>query len=246
MSFLSRLFGSRSSEGALEKRLQRLEAEADSAAPAYVGTSYNRAGDLALKAGQQGRAVEYYGRSIDAFLEDGQREAARGVANKIIRVRPSAVRTLCTLMWLDVAARHSATALLHLRDYVQAAKDVDEYSLAASQIYEMARLVPDSELVGAVADALDGLDFSSQAADVREWMKSNGSPDAITDPEELSRACLRAAVKSNERSAHAIGEEPSRGDVDENEIAGEEAGDDDTGEGDTGEDDALKPKYRWD
>ena len=98
MCFLARLFGSRSSAGDLEKRLQRLETEADDAAPGYVGTSYNRAGDLALKAGQQGRAVEYYGRSIDAFLEDEQREAARGVANKIIRVRPRAVRTLCRLM----------------------------------------------------------------------------------------------------------------------------------------------------
>ena len=49
MSFLSRLFGSRSSSGAsgdLEKRLHRLETEAESAAPAYVGTSYNRAGYL--------------------------------------------------------------------------------------------------------------------------------------------------------------------------------------------------------
>ena len=211
MSFLSRLFGSRGGSRELERRLQKLETEADDAAPGYVGTSYNRVGDIALKAGQQGRAVEYYGRSIDAFLEDEQREAARGVANKIIRVRPLAVRTLCTLMWLDVAARHSATALLDLRDYVRAAKDVDQYSLAASQIYEMARIVPESEFVGAVADALDSLNFSSQADDVRAWMSSNGSPEAITDPEELSRACLRAAIKSNERGARSMVEEPSSG-----------------------------------
>ncbi len=204
MSFLSRLFGSRSSSGAsgdLEKRLHRLETEAESAAPAYVGTSYNRAGYLALKEGQPERAVEYYGRAIDAFLEDGQREAARGVANKIIRVRPAAVRTLCTLTWLDLAARHSGTARLHLRDYIQAAKEIDQYSLAASQVYEMARLVPESEFIGAAADGLDGLGFTRRAEEVREWVSSYGSPDAVTEPEELSQACLQAAIKSNEPGA---------------------------------------------
>jgi tetratricopeptide (TPR) repeat protein len=126
MSFLSRLFGSKDapaqqSTGRLTQRLEKLEAEAETAAPGYVGTSYNRAGDVSLRSGDRERAVAYYGRAIDAFLEDGQREAARGVANKIIRVRPTAVRALCTLTWLDLAAKHSATALLHLRDYVLAA-----------------------------------------------------------------------------------------------------------------------------
>lgn len=204
MSFLSRLFGtkdnaSRSSDGRLTQRLQKLEAEAESAAPGYVGTSYNRAGDVALRSGDKERAVGYYGRAVDAFLEDGQREAARGVANKIIRVRPTAVRTLCTLTWLDLAAKHSATALLHLRDYVQAAKDVDESALAARQIHAMARLVSDSEFLGAAADALDSLDFSRKAQEVRAWAGRGGSPDALTDDAELSEACLRGAVHSNQR-----------------------------------------------
>lgn len=206
MSFLSRLFGSKdvrtsatSSDDRLQQRLKKLEEEAENAAPGYVGSSYNRAGDVALRSGDKDRAVGYYGRAIDAFLEDGQREAARGVANKIIRVLPTAVRTLCTLTWLDLAAKHSATAMLHLREYVQAAQDVDETARAASQIYEMARLVPDSEFLGAVADALDGLDLSSRANTVREWAGAGGSPDAVTDPAELSEACLKGAVNSNVR-----------------------------------------------
>ena len=144
-------------------------------------------------------ALSYYGRAIDAFLEDGQREAARGVANKIIRVRPTAVRTLCTLTWLDLAAKHSATGLLHLRDYVTAAKDVDERALAANQIHEMARIVPDSEFLGAAADALDNLDFSDRADEVREWASGDGSPDTLRDADELGSACLRGAVNSNDR-----------------------------------------------
>jgi tetratricopeptide (TPR) repeat protein len=204
MSFLSRLFGSkgpapRARQGGLTQRLEKLEEEAENAAPAYVGTSYNRAGDLALRSGDEDRALGYFGRAIDAFLRDEQREAARGVANKIIRVRPKAVRTLCTLTWLDLAAKHSATALLHLRDYVEAAKDVDEGRLAAKQIHEMARIVPDSEFLAAVADALDSLDLSDRAGEVREWAGSDGSPEALTDPQELSSACLRGAVTSNDR-----------------------------------------------
>jgi hypothetical protein len=162
-----------------------------------VGTSYNRAGDVALRSGDQALAVSYFGRAIDAFLQDGQREAARGVANKISRVRPAAVRTLCTLTWLDLAARHSATALLHLRDYVVAAKDVDERSLAATQIYEMARVVPDPEFLAAAADALDGLDYSNKADQVREWAKSDGSPDALHDASELAEFCLKGAATPN-------------------------------------------------
>ncbi|MEE2900180.1 MAG: hypothetical protein VX815_17095, partial [Gemmatimonadota bacterium] len=62
-------------------------------------------GDFALGAGDRARALKYYGHAIDAFLEDDQREAARGVANKLIRVHPEVVRTLCTLTWLDLGAR---------------------------------------------------------------------------------------------------------------------------------------------
>lgn len=258
MSFLSRLFGSSPSGGAsddLEERLRKLEADAESAVPGYVGTAYNQAGDLALKAGESGRAMEYYGRSIDAFLEDGQREAARGVANKIIRVRPTAVRTLCTLTWLDLAARHSATALLHLRDYIQAAKDVDQYDLAASQVYDMARLVPESEFIGAVADALDNLDFSSWAEEVREWVGAGGSPNAVADPDELAQACLQAATRSNEGGARSKGGKESGVQDAPEEVSSEEGEDekatDDVAEeeddrGVTAENDVPKRRYRWD
>src|SRR5690606_14796298 len=183
MSFLSRLFGSREAEGSrdLEAQLTRLEAEAGSARAGYQGTPYNKAGDVALRAGDKNRAVAYYGRAIDAFLEDQQREAARGVANKIIRVHPGAVRTLCTLTWLDLAAQHKATALLHLRDYVEAAREAGENDRAADQIFEMARSTPPLEFVDAVADALDSLGFDERASDVRGWAREGGAPDALHD-----------------------------------------------------------------
>jgi len=198
MSFLSRFFrsGETSEASELESRLSALEQEAERARPGYQGTPYNRAGDLALRAGHRARALEYYGRAINTFLEDQQREAARGVANKIIRVHPKAVRTLCTLTWLDLASRHKATALLHLRDYVEAAYEIGENERAANQIVAMARICPQLEFVDAVADALDGFGFDERAAEVRGWARDGGSPDVIRDGPELAERCLEAAVNS--------------------------------------------------
>lgn len=208
MSFLKRFFGkSGDAEPDIDAQLAALEAQAADARPGYVGSAFNKAGDLALKGGRREKAVGYYGQAIDAFLEDAQREQARSVANKIIRVRPSAVRTLCTLTWLDLSARHPAMALLHLRDYVEAAKDASQQPRAATQIYLMARTSPDSEFLGAVADGLDLLDFPKRAAEVRSWVTA-GAPDAIPDDDERSQVCLEAAVHSNDSDIELIEDEP--------------------------------------
>lgn len=236
MSLLSRLFGSKkgakSGPAGLEERLKDLEAEAESARPGYQGTPYNKAGDVALRDGDKGRAITYYGRAIDAFLEDAQREAARGVANKIIRVHPKAVRTLCTLTWLDLASQHRATALLHLRDYVEAAKEVEENVRAAEQVYEMARLSVQSEFLDAAADALDSLGFDERAVEVRGWVASGGSADALAEPEELAAACVTGAVTSNtgEVAEKPAGDEASAAaDADSDQAEGSQGAEDATG-----------------
>jgi hypothetical protein len=184
--------------GNLERRLQRLEEESKRAGAGYQWGPLNRAGDLCLREGDRERALEYYGRTIDTLLADEQREAARGVANKIIRVHPGALRTLCTLTWLDLAARHMATALLHLRDYVEGAKKAGREEITAGQILEMARVNPEDEFLGAAADALDHLGYPEKAGVVREWLRAGGSPEALEDPEELAQACLQWAIGSNE------------------------------------------------
>lgn len=183
--------------GDWRKEIEALEQEAKRASRAFQGTSLNRAGDVCLRAGERDLALTYYGRAIDALLEDGQREAARGVANKIIRVHPDAIRTLCTLAWLDLAARHMATALLHLRDYVEAARKGGQEFITAEQVYIMAQVAPQEEFLAAAADALDTLGFADRANRVRGWASSGGSPERITDPEELSAYCLNAAVGAN-------------------------------------------------
>ena len=202
MSLISRLFGSKdsaSSPGAmsLDDRLKKLEKDAENAQAGYKGTPLNKAGDFALRDGDVARALAYYGRAIDAFLEDEQREAARGVANKLIRVHPEAVRTLCTLLWLDLGARHMATALMHLRDYIEAVIRVEMQDLAGDQLFEMARISPQAEFLEAVADGLDALDRADQAREVRGWTASGGSPDVIEDVDLLASTCLQAASRTN-------------------------------------------------
>ncbi len=187
----------RTSSKSREHRLADLEAAAEGAPPGYQGTPLNRAGDLCLKEGDHRRALEYYGRAINTFLEDGQPEAARGVANKIIRIHPEAVRTLCTLTWLDVAAGHMATALIHLADYKEAAQRASREGLAAEQILDMARSVTQPEFVDAAADALDQLGFPDEAAQARKWAKTGGSPESFQNPEKLSTHCITCAVGSS-------------------------------------------------
>jgi hypothetical protein len=248
MSFLSRLFGSsptRKGSKDVDAQLERLEREAEHAAPGYVGSAYNRAGDVALREGRPDQAVGYYGRAIDAFLEDAQREAARGVANKIVRVRPTALRTLCTLTWLDLASKHQATALLHLRDYVEGARQRDEQARAATQIYAMARVCPLGEFIGAVADSLDALEYPNRAQEVREWAAA-GAPDLIADSDELADACLQAALQSNELGSGLLEDRGplSRGSAKRGDDDGPARGDQEAGG--SGGDDRRKPRYRWD
>ncbi len=180
-----------------EKQLADLEAEAATAPLGFQGNVLNRAGDLCLKSGDRARALQYYGRAIDAMLEDGHPEPARGMAKKIIRIYPEAVRTLCTLTWLDLASRHTAMALVHLQEYVDAAKMGQRADLASEQILEMARSVTHREFLDAAASALDELEADDDAAQVRDWASNGGSTEAVGDPDELATHCMRAAVGSN-------------------------------------------------
>ncbi len=180
-----------------ETRLSKLEAEADNAPLGFRGQPLNQAGDLCLKAHDQARALHYYGRAIDALLQDEHPEAARGVASKILRIHPGAIRTLYTLTWLDLAARHMASALTHLRDYTEAAKRGEQTSRAADAIVEMAKSVRDHEFLNAAGEALGQLGFDDLADQVHTWAADGGSPDAIDDDAEFLAQCVRAAIGSN-------------------------------------------------
>jgi hypothetical protein len=203
MSFLKRIFGS---DGRghheirpenLGRHLRDLERKAKEAPLGTGWTFLNRAGDVCVKSGDIVRAVTYFGQAIDTLLEDEQPEPARGVAKKLIRVHPQAVRTLCTLTWLDLAARQPASAVLSLGEYAKAAARAGKEDLAADQVYTMARFTKDKAFLQEAAEVLTELDADGYAEKVHEWMEAGGSDDARGDPEALARFCISAAVGSN-------------------------------------------------
>ena len=204
MKRLSGLF--RSKNPALDRRapvtdvmLADLEEQAGAAESGFRWVPLNRAGDLCDRAGDRTRALHYYGRAIDVMLEDGQPEPARGLATKIVRIHPAAVRTLCTLTWLDLASHHMASVVVHLNEYVASAIKGDRQDLAGEQIYMMAHVAADQDFRCAAIDALNALGRTDDAKEVRDWVKAEKAPHDGDSPAEWADRCFSHALGSNAR-----------------------------------------------
>jgi len=180
-----------------DQRLKALAAEAEGAALGTRWAVFNRLGDAYSKAGDMPRALRYFGKAIDALLEDDQPAPARAVAKKVIRLHPGAVRTLCTLTWLDLASLKIPAAARSLRDYVRASKEAKRERLACGQVLEMGRLVSHPGFLEEVVKALDELGCSGDSAEARGWLEAGASPPAPEDRKEVYMACLKAALGSN-------------------------------------------------
>jgi hypothetical protein len=185
--------------GVSDRQLRELAAEAESASPGARWAVFNRLGDAYLKADDRPRALKYFGRAIDALLEDDQPEPARAVAKKVIRLHPEAIRTLCTLIWIDLASMKTPAAVASLKEYVQAAKDGRREKLACGQILEMARLVPEPLFIREAASALDALGCAEHSAQANDWAEAGGAPTAPQNPRVLYVSCLKAAIGSNQK-----------------------------------------------
>jgi len=190
-----------------EARLADLEEEAGAAGFGFRWVPLNRAGDLCERSGDRARALDYYGRAIDVLLEEGMSEPARGLATKIVRIHPGAVRTLCTLTWLDLASHHMASVVVHLNEYVERARGGGREDLVGEQIFLMARVAADPEFRGAAADALDELDRPEDAAEVRDWVTEGRAPHDGDPAEDWTDLCLSHALGSNMRNSGNAGEE---------------------------------------
>ncbi len=154
-------------------------------------------GDAYLKADDRARALRYFGKSIDALLEDDQPEPARAVAKKVIRLHPEAIRTLCTLTWLDLASMKTPAAVGSLKEYVKGALEGGRERMACGQILEMARLVRDPVFLAETVKALKALGCDEDSAEARKWAANGGSPSAVQDPRKFHVLCLKAAIGSN-------------------------------------------------
>ena len=179
--------------------LSDLEEKAGTAESGFRWIPLNRAGDLCDRAGDRPQALKYYGRAIDAMLEDGQPEPARGLATKIVRIHPEAVRTLCTLTWLDLASHHMASVVVHLNEYVASATREGRKELAGEQIYMMAYVVADQDFRCAVVDALNVLGHPEDSTEVRNWVAAEQAPHDAGNQADWTDRCLSHALGSNAR-----------------------------------------------
>ena len=208
-----------------EELLTDLELKSKAAGSGFRWVPLNRAGDLCDRAGDRDRALKYYGRAIDVMLEDGQPEPARGLATKIVRIHPTAVRTLCTLTWLDLASHHMASVVVHLSEYVKSAQEAGVEDLAGEQIYLMAQVAADLDLMAQVVRCgrskisgvrrgrweLSELGHTDEAAEVRDWVAAERAPHDRESTEDWADRCLSHALGSNVRkvAGQANGEETS-------------------------------------
>ena len=185
---------------ALPERLKVLEREAEMARLGFRGTPLHRAGDLCMQAKDSDQALKYYGRAIDAYLHDGHPELARGVAQKLIRVHPNAVRTYCTLTWLDLGLGYLADARTHVGGYVAAARRAGREDLAIPQVREMAKTVIDQGFRTAAATALSDLGDRVGADEIRQSFPPE-EPKAESPDDETRERCFEAAKSSGGQRA---------------------------------------------
>ena len=183
--------------GASDKELKELAAEAERASPGTRWAVFNRLGDAYLKADDRTRALRYFGKAIDALLEDDQPEPARAVAKKVIRLHPEAIRTLCTLTWLDLASMKLPEAKVNLANYVKAAKEGKREHLACAQVLEMARLIPDAGFLSETVKALDHMGCAAESDQVKVWATEGAYESTPIDKKRLHLLCLKAAIGSN-------------------------------------------------
>lgn len=181
----------------LEQELSSLEQRAAAASPGYETQFLNRAGSLCVEAGQPERALGYYGRAIDAYLESGRFSAAEVLCRKVLQIAPGAVRARCTLAWLAIGKGHRSGAAQEIADYVGAARRAGMEALAARQLAMMAAAAPAAELREAIGDHLLDLGAFTEADRVFAAVhqeRSGDRPPPSEDEGRLWSQLLHAAL----------------------------------------------------
>jgi hypothetical protein len=181
----------------LEGELASLETQVQSASPGYETQFLNRAGNLCVEAGEPSRALGYYGRAIDAYLESGRFSAAEVLCRKILQIAPRVVRARCTLAWLALGKGHEEGFREEIREYVAAAQREERQTFAAKQLMMMAEAASSADLRQTIAEHLLKLEAVAEADRVfgLVFEARNGlSGDLTADEGKLWSKLLRAAL----------------------------------------------------
>ena len=181
----------------LERELETLEEQTRTASPGYETQFLNRAGNLCVEARMPQRALGYFGRAIDAYLESGRFSAAEVLCRKVLRIAPEAVRARCTLAWLAIGKGIRTETEEEVADYVRAAQRSGKEALAARQLVMMAEAAPRIELRERLAEHLLALGADEEADHVlgSVFAERNGlKPPPMPDEGKLWAKLLRAAL----------------------------------------------------
>jgi tetratricopeptide (TPR) repeat protein len=208
-TIFSRFFGQRpdrADDDGLDAMLASLEAQIRTASPGYETQFLNRAGNLCVDAGQPARALGYYGRAIDAYLESGRFNAAEVLCGKVLEIAPDSVRPRCTLAWLALAKGFHEATRQALGDYVWAAERYGQTRFATKQLAMMAEAVEDIDLRAEIADHLLALGDPQEAERIfasilaeRNGLRSRPPPQAG----KLWAKVLRGAMMKLEDAGEA-------------------------------------------
>jgi tetratricopeptide (TPR) repeat protein len=166
---VSRFFGRRAGPGptvALDVALESLEAQVRDASPGYETQFLIRAGNLCVEAAQPERALEYFGRAIDAYLESGRFNAAEVLCRKVLEISPNSVRPRCTLAWLALGKGLPEQSREAVADYVLASEREGQQELAGKQLIMMAEAAESLDLRREIAEHLLRLEESGRADQV--------------------------------------------------------------------------------
>jgi tetratricopeptide (TPR) repeat protein len=178
-------------EPGLENRLRSLEQQAEIALPGFDAQFFNRAGDLCVETREEARALDYYGRAIDAYLRAGRFNAAGAVCRKLLRISPTSVRARCTLAWVSIGKGLLGETQREVDAYVEAAVAAAQVDLARRQIRMMAGATRNRELRALFADYLAKLGDPDAAGRIMSAEANAGDSEPA---EALWSRVLRAAL----------------------------------------------------
>lgn len=211
---MSQIFRGRTdtdSNPGLEQELAALERQARDASPGYETQFLNRAGNLCAEAGEVRRALEYYGRAIDAYLESGRFSAAEVLCTKVLRFAPSAVRPRCTLAWLAIGKGYFAGGDREISEYVSASREAGMDDLAAKQLRMMAEATAASELREMLGQHLMDLGHFAESEKVLEdvYRERSGlkAPRSEDEGKRWSKLLTAALMSPDDMHGHDGAEE---------------------------------------
>ena len=184
----------RTPEGRLEAALAQTLEQLPSATGRARAALLKRAGDVCVSMGEPRKALGWYGKAVDQYLELADPEQAALLCRLIIFVQPEAVRARCTLTWIALGAEQHAEAAGLLADYVEAARTAGQTTIAAQQLGWMFEATRSEATRARIVIGMLKLGESDRAEALAAELEGVAPPAGAQDREELWARVLQAAV----------------------------------------------------